>query len=151
MCSQTWEDEILANYCSTVNTLYSSANNCFSCCSHSADWPLCLKPITGLVWQRCFILCVSTAVILERATHSNGKDLPCERLLLTPQRYYHLLQCDLSCATSGSTWDLFQRGSWPWNAPDHTLQSPALYRKAALSAWIGPVETWRETRCGEKS
>ena len=88
--------------------------------------------------------------VCDRQVNWKRKDLPCGCLLWTPQRYFLLPRFDWSCATSGSTWDLSRKGSWPWSAPDRRPLSPTLYHKAALSAWIGPGETWRERR-GEKS
>lgn len=90
-------------------------------------------------------LFVSLTKVMSRSIHSRS-DLPCECLLWTPRHYCLPLRCGLSCATSGSTWDLSQRGSWTWSAPDRKLQSPTLYHKATLSAWISPGETWREKK-----
>lgn len=88
--------------------------------------------------------------VCDRQVNWKRKDLPCGCLLWTPRRYFLLPRFDWSCATSGSTWDLSRMGSWPWSAPDRRPLSPTPYHKAALSAWIGPGETWRE-RKGEKS
>lgn len=99
-----------------------------------------LQPTRGFVWRWRF----KPRYYLSEATCGHHEHLPCGCLLWTPQRCH--LQCGWSCATSGSTWGLSQTGSWPWSAPGHTLQSPALYHRVTLFVWISPGETWREDR-----